>query len=348
MTLIEVKTAIDGPGTTAGWKGSTSLVGRILGLTAVMAMLSVAQPSARAVDGYPQRPVQMIVSVGAGGSTDTIMRALVKYAAPLLGQPIVILNKPGASGMIGVAHVTRAKPDGYTIGGTWSGPLTMAPHVRPPGYKPTDYVIVAMVTEAPGVLCVHPSFPSNNAREFLDELRRNPDKYTYGGDGIGGFVQFATERTFAAANAHARIIPFSGADQTVISFLSGTIDIYGGAITSILPFAKQGKAKCLLVTSAKRYAALPNVDSLSDIGLADMQTLLWRTVIAPAGLPADRFAKLQDAFRKAVLDPGFAKIAEARGEEPWRLNAADVDKYSRDEFNTMGVLANKLKLGQQH
>jgi tripartite-type tricarboxylate transporter receptor subunit TctC len=310
------------------------------------AALGGIHSSALAEDAFPTRPVQMIVSVGAGGSTDVIMRALVRYATPLLGQPIIILNRPGASGMIGVNDVTRATADGYTIGGTWSGPLTMAPHVGPSNYKPSDYVIVAMATEAPGVLCVHANFPASNARQLLDELKRNPDKYTYGADGIGGFVQFATERIFSAANVKARVIPFSGADETTTAFLSGTIDIYGGAITSILPFAKQGKAKCLLVTAAKRYDALPNVESLSDIGLAGSQTILWRTIIAPAGTPADRVARLHDVFQKAAADPGFKKIAEARGEEPWLLSGPAGTSYANDEFTTMGLLAKKLDLTQ--
>ncbi len=328
------------PAERSGWA-------RAFGIAAIMAsMLGVHARRAHAED-FPERPVQIIVSVGAGGSTDTIMRALVQYAAPLLGQPIVIMNRPGASGMIGVAQVKQAKPDGYTIGGTWSGPLTMAPHVNPPDYKPGDYTIVAMVSEAPGVLCVSKDFPANNGRELLDELRRNPDKYTYGADGIGGFVQFATERVFSAAHVQARMIPFSGADQTVTAFLSGTINVYGGAITSVLPYVQQGTAKCLLVTSAARYPALPNADSLTDVGLADTQTLLWRAVIAPAGLPADRLAKLKQVFVKAAQDPEFRKIAELRGEQPWPQDTAGVDKYVRDEFASMGSLADTLKLTNQ-
>jgi tripartite-type tricarboxylate transporter receptor subunit TctC len=309
--------------------------------------LNTSARHAKAED-FPERPVQMIVSVGAGGSTDTMMRALVQYAAPLLGRPIVIMNRPGASGMIGVAQVKQAKPDGYTIGGTWSGPLTMAPHVNMPGYKPGDYTIVAMVSEAPGVLCVSKDFPANNGRELLDELRRNPDEYTYGADGIGGFVQFATERVFGAAHVKARMIPFSGADQTVTAFLSGTINIYGGAITSVLPYVQQGTAKCLLVTSAARYPVLPDVDSLGDVGLADTQTLLWRAVIAPAGMPADRLAKLKQVFSKAAQDPEFKKIALARGEQPWTVDTGDIDKYVRDEYATMGILADALKLTTQN
>jgi tripartite-type tricarboxylate transporter receptor subunit TctC len=288
----------------------------------------------------------MVIPAGPGSSTDTIMRSLAKFAAPLLGQPIVIFNKPGASGTIGVGSVARASNDGYTIGGVWSGPITMAPHVATPSYTPADYQIVAMTTEAPGVLCVQPGFPAKNAGEFLAELRNNPDKYTYGADGVGGFVQFATGRIFEAASVRQRIIPYSGADQTVTAFISGTIDIYGGAIATILPFVTEGKAKCLLVTSSRRYAALPEVQSLADVNLSQAQTLLWRGIIAPRDVPADRLEKLRAVFSAAAMNPEFKTIAERRGEEIWNIGPDEAARYVRDEYAQMERLAKQLQLKQ--
>jgi len=312
---------------------------------AVFALMTAPLVPAHA-ETYPERPIQMVVPAGPGSSTDTIMRSLAKFAAPLLGQPIVIFNKPGASGTIGVGNVTRAANDGYTVGGVWSGPITMAPHVAAPSYTPADYQIVAMTTEAPGVLCVQPTFPAKNAAEFLAELRNNPDKYTYGADGVGGFVQFATARIFEAAGVRQRIIPYSGADQTVTAFISGTIDIYGGAIATIVPFVAEGKAKCLLVTSSRRYAALPDVQSLADINLEQAQTLLWRGIIAPRDVPADRLEKLRAAFSEAAMNPEFKTLAERRGEEIWNISPAEAAKYVQDEYAQMERLAKQLQLKQ--
>jgi tripartite-type tricarboxylate transporter receptor subunit TctC len=295
---------------------------------------------------FPERPIQMVIPAGPGSSTDTMMRSLAKFAAPLLGQPVVIFNRPGASGTIGVANVTRASNDGYTVGGVWSGPITMAPHVATPSYTLGDYQIVAMTTEAPGVLCVQPDFPAENAEEFLAQLRNNPDKYTYGADGVGGFVQFATGRIFEAAGVRQRIIPYSGADQTVTAFISGTIDIYGGAIATIVPFVAEGKAKCLLLTSSRRYAALPEVQSLADINLPQAQTLLWRGIIAPRDVPADRLEKLRAAFSEAAMNPEFRTIAERRGEEIWNISPADAAQYVQDEYTEMERLAKQLQLKQ--
>jgi tripartite-type tricarboxylate transporter receptor subunit TctC len=313
---------------------------------AVLVAFLAGAPAPVWADNYPERPVQLVVPAGPGSSTDTIMRSLAQVAAPMLGQSIVILNKPGASGTIGVSYVTRSEPDGYTIGGVPSGAITMAPHVAASNFQASDYRVVAMITQAAGVLCVHPGFPANSAAEFLAVLRDNPDKYTYGSDGVGAFVQFSTARIFDPAGIRQRIIPFSGADQTVTAFIAGTIDIYGGAIATIAPFVAEGKAKCLLLTTARRFAALPNVESLEDVQMAQAQTLLWRAVIAPRDMPQDRFEKLRDVLVKAAQSPEFKAMAEKRGEEVWVISAEDAAKYVQGEFTEMEQLARALRFKQ--
>jgi tripartite-type tricarboxylate transporter receptor subunit TctC len=315
-----------------------------IGATAGFAALMAGAISPASAQGYPERPVQLVVPAGPGSSTDTIMRSLAQAAAPLLGQSIVILNKPGASGTIGVGYVTRSEPDGYTIGGVPSGAITMAPHVVAQSFQASDYRIVAMITQAAGVLCVHPDFPANNATGFLRELKDNPDKYTYGSDGVGAFVQFSTARIFQPLGIRQRLIPYGGADQTVTALLSRTIDIYGGAIATIAQFVAEGKAKCLLLTTARRFATLPDVESLEDIKMAQAQTLLWRAVIAPRDIPQDRFDKLRDVLTRAAQSPEFKEMAEKRGEEVWTISAEDAAKYASGEFVQMEQLARELHL----
>ena len=316
------------------------------GAVAILIALMAGALSPASADNYPERPIQLVVPAEPGSSTDTIMRSLAQAAAPMLGQSIMILNKPGASGTISVSYVTRSEPDGYTIGGVPSGAITMAPHVAAQSFQPADYRIVAMITQAAGVLCVHPDFPAKNATEFLAELRNNPDKYTYGSDGVGGFVQFATARIFAPAGIHQRMIPYTGADQTVTAFISGTIDIYGGAIATIAEFAGEGRAKCLLLTTARRFATLPSVESLDAVKMQQAQTLLWRAVIAPREIPQDRFEKLRDVLTRAAQSAEFKAMAERRGEEVWAISLEDAAKYEAGEFTEMEQLARELHLKQ--
>jgi tripartite-type tricarboxylate transporter receptor subunit TctC len=295
---------------------------------------------------YPDRPIQIVVPAGAGSSTDTMMRSLAQVASPLLGQSMVILNKPGASGIIGVSYVTRSAPDGYTVAGVVNGALTMAPHVATASYQPSDYRVVAMITQAAGVLCVHPDFPANNAEQFLSELRSHPDKYTYGSDGVGAFVQFATARVFEPTGIRQRMIPYQGADQTVTAFLSGSIDIYAGGMATIVPYVAEKKAKCLLTTTARRFAALPDVESLADVKMPQAETRLWRAVVAPRDMPQDRFDKLRDILVRAATTAEFKALAEQRGEEFWDISAGEANKYVQDEFTQMERLAKELHLKQ--
>lgn len=313
-------------------------------LSAAIGVLAATHAASQAQDAFPTKPVQMVVPVGGGGSTDVMLRGLAALVEPHLGQKIVILNRPGASGMLGVGSLARSAADGYTIGGVWSGPVTMAPHIESPGYTFDDFVVVAAVTVAPGVFCVKPDFPASNGKEFIEELRRNPGKYTYGNEGIGGFVHLAGERIFAQAGVKAVAVPFQGANQTATAFLGGHIDIFGGGIPSILQHAGEGRAKCLLVTASARHPTLPKTDSLSDVGLAEAETLLWRAVIAPKGVPSDRLAKLQTAIQDAVRTPDFKKFAESRGETPWLLDFESVNRYAQNENRTMLELVNRLGL----
>ena len=203
-----------------------------------------------------------------------------------------------------------------------------------------------MITQATGVLCVHPDFPAGNAREFLAALRDNPEKYTFGSDGVGGFVQFATARIFEPAGIRQRMIPYQGADQTVTAFLSNSIDIYAGAIATIVPFVAEGKAKCLLTTTARRFAALPDVESLADAGMPQAETRLWRAVVAPRDVPQDRFDRLRDVLIRAAMTAEFRTLADKRGEEVWDISADDANKYAQDEFVQMERLAKELHLKQ--
>ena len=316
--------------------------GSLILFAALMAALSAPARG----ESYPDRPVQLVVPAGAGSSTDTMMRSLAQVASPMLGQSIVILNKPGASGVIGVSYVTRSAPDGYTVGGVVNGALTMAPHVATANYRPSDYRILAMITQAAGVLCVHPDFPADNAQQFLSELRSHPDKYTYGADGVGAFVQFATARIFEPTGIRQRMIPYQGADQTVTAFLTGSIDIYAGGMATIVPYVAEKKAKCLLTTTARRFAALPDVESLADVKMPQAETRLWRAVVVPRDMPQERFDKLRDILVKAAAMPEFKAIAEKRGEEVWDISADEANRYVQDEFTQMERLAKELHLKQ--
>lgn len=306
--------------------------------------LSMVALSAVAQEKFPSRPIELVIPTAAGGGTDISLRMLAEVAEPILGQKVVVVNKTGGGGAVGMVAIIQAKPDGYTVGGLWNAPLTMTPHMLPAPYKPSDYAAVSLVTSAPTILCVKAAFPANDGKGFIEELRKNPGKFTYGNDGVGGTLHLASERVFSKLGVKARPVPFAGAGETLKAFLGDHIDIYAGSIPPILPYVKDKSAKCLMVTSAERNSVVPDAAGLADLGVPDEATVLWRGIIAPNGIPADRFAVLQKAFSEAAMSPKFKEFMQKRGEEAKGTSAAEFRKLIDTEYDAMGKVMASIGL----
>jgi tripartite-type tricarboxylate transporter receptor subunit TctC len=307
----------------------------------VVLFASLAGAAALAADA-----LKVIVPTAPGGGTDGYFRVLAKEAEAALGEPVVIVNVPGAGGTIGVAQMVRAT-DNQTVAGVWLGPVTVSPNTMKVTYTPNDYIPVVQVSSAPYVLCVHPNFPANDGAGLVAELKRSPDKYTYGNDGLGGPGHLATARILRATGGSARDVPFKGAGETLQNFLGGHVDIYVGSIPPILPHVTQGKAKCLLVTSAERVAAMPKAAALRDLGIPGEETILWRALIAPKSTPPERVAKLEAAFERAANSPAARKFLEDAGEQVEIRKGAALRDYIVREYEAMGAVAKSLKLAPQ-
>ena len=318
-------------------------------LTAVTAALALATTvvGAAAQEKYPARPIEMVIPTAAGGGTDIAFRMLAEIVEPILGQKVVIVNKTGGGGYVGMASIIQAKPDGYTIGGLWNAPLTMSPHMLPAPYSPNDYAAVTLSTWAPTVLCVKAAFPATDGKSLIEELRKNPEKYTYGNDGVGGTLHLATERILMKLGAKAQAVPFNGAGETLKAFLGDHINIYGGSIAPVQPYLKDGSAKCLIVSAAERNPGVPGASSLTDLGIPEESTVLWRGVIAPKTLPADRTAVLQKAFAEAAKTERFKKFMESRGEDAKGSSSAEFRSLIDGEYAAMGKVMASIGLAKK-
>ena len=291
--------------------------------------------------------IKLIVPTAPGGGTDGYFRVLAKGAEPYLKEPLVIVNVPGAGGTIGVAQMVRSAPDGQTLAAVWLGPVTVSPHTMKVPYTPNDYVPIIQLTSAPYVMCVHPDFPATEGKSFIEELRKNPDRYTYGDDGAGGPGQLATERIFRAMKVRARDIPFKGAGETLVAFLGHHIDIYVGSVPPVLQHAQAGNAKCVLLTSAERIAALPSASSLRDLGIPDEELILWRAVLAPKGTPPPKIAELEALFERAANAPATKKFLDDAGEQLLIRKGPALRQYIDKEYEALGKLAKALNLSPQ-
>lgn len=301
--------------------------------TLLVALVLALGPSAAWAQPFPAKPIELIVPTPPGGGTDITARLLAELAEPFVGQKVVVVNKPGGSGSVGIALLARARPDGHTLAFVWNAPLTIVPHTLEVGYGLDDYTPISQSTGGtPLIFCAKPDFPAKDGKEFLEHLRQYPDRYTYGNDGVGATVQLAGERVFRAVGVKVRAVPFGGAGETLKAFLGGHVDIYGGSIPPVIGYVKEGKMKCLLATAVERNPALPGTTSLGELGLANKASDLWRGVIGPKGLPADRVAFLEKAFRQAAQTAKFREALVARGEQPIGSTAAEFRKAIATEF----------------
>lgn len=319
----------------------------IASIIACGSILAGGFTSGAALAAYPDRPIEIIVPTPPGGGTDTAIRRLADEAEKELGQKVVVVNRPGGGGYLGMMAVVRARPDGYTLGGLWNAPLTMTPHVQRAPYSLQDYVTISMADSAPIVLCTKPDFPADDGNEFIQHLQQNPEKYTYGTDGVGGTIQLAAERVFMEKGIKAKAVPFGGAGETLKNFLGNHVDIYGGSISTIEPYVRDGTAKCLLLTGNTPNPYLPKAMTVADIGVPDAVTTLWHGVIAPKDLPQDRLAILEEAFRKAARSESFTKFMEQRGLNVEASTAKEFRALIDSEYEAMGKVTSALGLAKQ-
>jgi tripartite-type tricarboxylate transporter receptor subunit TctC len=312
------------------------------GLKIAMASLvllvgGIAGPAAAQTASWPNKPIRMIVPFPAGSFTDTVARVVSERLTKSLGQPVVVENKAGANGLIGVTEAARAAPDGYTLLITNSSSITINPLVYKKGaYKPKDFAPVTLVIEAPFILVTNPEWSQKHAVGSVTDLIRfatqNPGKLSYGSAGPGNIAHLS----FAMLNNREKIktehIPYKSASQAQMAVISGELDTAFDT-WSALPQIKAGKLKPLAISSSKRMALLPNVPTLEEAGIKPFNVTFWIGMLAPAGTPPQIVQKLH-AVTQGMLDDDKAKAALGQQGEVVMVDPANfarrVDKEEAD------------------
>lgn len=343
------------------WSNTIPAIMHITLPALVLALACALMPSLAAAQ-YPTRPIEIIVPIAPGGGMDVQARMLAEMAGAEMaavemagaekagaekagaekGVRMVVVNRPGAGGTLGMTQLTRAAPDGYTIAAVWNGPLTASPHSQPVVYTPDDYIPVVQFSKAAFVLCTAPDFPAATARELIAHIKQHPDKYTYGHEGVGGMLHLGAERIFAALGLTLRAVPFAGANDTARNFIGGHITFYAGGIASILPQVKAGRAKCLLLTSGANNPLFPQASGLDALGIGAIETVFWRAIVVPKGTPPEIIAKLEAAFLAAAQKPKFLDYLAGLGEAPASLRGAAFARELRAEYNALGALTKQV------
>jgi tripartite-type tricarboxylate transporter receptor subunit TctC len=269
-----------------------------------------------AQSAYPSQPIKLVVPFAPGGSTDLAARMIAEFGSRELGQTIVVENKAGAGGSLGMEFVAKAKADGYTL-----GMATVSTHGANPAvygsklkYDPVqDFAPITNVATTPSVFAVHPKNPARDMKQFLALAKANPGKYSFGSPGTGSLGHANIEHFMALAQIKLLHVPYKGSGQAMNDALAGQVDAITDNLPSALPHIKSGKLRALAVLSEKRSPALPDVPTYGELGFPQMGGGGWFGVVAPAGTPPEVVAKLNAAFHKAMKNPDFVQKMEAAG-----------------------------------
>ncbi len=300
-----------------------------LSVVAGLAFASVIGFGGTARAEYPEKPISMIVPWAAGGSTDQTARVLAKAAEASLGQPIVIINQPGASTTIGMAALASAKPDGYTIGTLSSTGYLIALQGRTLPFDPINsFSYISYYGDNVIGVAVKSDAPWKSLQELIDDGKKRPGAIKYGTAGVGTTQHLTTEAIQFSSGAKFVHVPQQGSAASMPALLGGHVNFI--TETSVwAPFVEDKQARLLAVTTPKRAKAYPDVPTLSELGFRSLRSV--QAIIAPAGLPESIRAKLESAFREALSDKAFQDTMARLSMEVVDLPGAEVKKLVEGE-----------------
>jgi tripartite-type tricarboxylate transporter receptor subunit TctC len=309
-----------------------SFVLRLAG--ALVALACVASAPAHAQGTFPDKPIRLIVPFPPGGGADNLARAIVPKAAEILGQAIVIENKPGAGGNIGAAEVARAAPDGYTLlqGTNGTHGINQALYEKPGFDALKDFTPIARWTMIPAMLVVHPSVPAQNVKELIAYIRANPNKVSFASAGNGTTSHLAGVLFKNATGADIVHVPYKGGGPALTGLMAGDVQMMIDLMVSVYPTAKSGRIRGLGVTTLQRVSTAPELPTLDESGLPGFQIAASDGVYAPAGTPRPIVDKLNAAFRKALEDPQVRDNLVSRGAFPVPGTPEDLAKHVAAEY----------------
>ncbi len=265
--------------------------------------------------GYPNKPIELQVPFAPGGTTDIVARVISEPLAKALGQPVVVINKPGGGGIVGASETARAAPDGYKLGVATVSSTAANPAINPKTpYDPIkDFTPITNIAATPNIIAVNPNFPAKDYAGFVAELKKNPGKYSYASSGTGGIGHMLMELYKSLTGTFVTHIPYSGAGPALNGVVAGHVPIMFDNIPSAMPFIKAGQLVPIVVSAPQRLKELPNVPTFKEVGLEPVNRMAYYGILGPKGLPKEVVDKIAAGVKKAVDDPAARKKIEETG-----------------------------------
>jgi tripartite-type tricarboxylate transporter receptor subunit TctC len=287
---------------------------RSIAISCLAIAATLMATNARAAE-YPVRPIKLVVPYAAGGPTDVLGRLVADFLGRDLKQATIVENKAGAQGTIGAEAVARAEPDGYTLFVAAASIIVLNPMLyKKLSYDPVkDFRMLALVTDLPVVMEVHPSIPAKTVAEFVAYAKQNPGKLNFGSAGTGGTIHLAGEMFKQIAGVDMIHVPYKGAGPALTDLLSGNIQVMFDTLSTALPPVKSGLLRPLGVSSAQRSPDLPDVPTIAESGYPDYVVSVWYGIAAPAKLPEDVAQKIGASLDRALNDDAFRASLEKIG-----------------------------------
>ena len=275
-------------------------------LTAALTALVLATGAQAA---YPDKPVTNIVPFPPGGSTDMLARFMTQKMADKLGQPVIVENKPGATGAIGAAQVKRSAPDGYTLLTASIGVWAVNPFLQKNlAYDPAkDFDLLTVAVRAPNILVTNPNVPAKNVAELVSYLKAKQGKVSFASSGAGSSDHLSIALFWQQTGTSGIHVPYKGGGPAISDLVAGHAEVSFQNLNAVIGHIKSGKLKALATTGDKRSALLPDVPTLAESGYKDAVVYSWQAIGAPKGLPEDVKAKVLDSMMAALKDPEVAK-----------------------------------------
>ena len=305
---------------------------------ALIALLCAGLATLAHAQGYPSKPVRIVAPFSAGSTIDIIGRLIAPKLTDALGQPVIVENRPGAGGMIGMDAVAKSAPDGHTLIIGALGPLAMNPALYPktPFDPVKDFAAVCLLATGPVVIAVHPSIPAQTVKDLIDLAKKRPGQLNFGSPGVGSSPHLTGELFKLITKTDIVHVPYKGNAEAITDLIGGQLSIVFTGVPPVVPLAKAGKVRLLATTGKQRMPNLPEVPTIREAGIEGADVLIWYGVVAPAATPKDVVARLNREIVKIMNTPDVREKFSQQGVDPASSTPDEFAQMIRDEVTRWG------------